>query len=131
MLSQTTEYALRAVVCLARHWGEAQTAQLIAEETKVPASYLSKVLQSLVRAGLVRSQRGLHGGFVLAVEPEQLRLLDVIEAVEPIKRIHGCPIGIAEHDPALCPLHRRLDQAIATVREAFGATTLAEILSEP
>ena len=64
MISQTAEYALRAVVFLSMNVDAAFTTQQIAVATKVPAAYLSKVMQSLVRAGLVRSQRGLGGGFI-------------------------------------------------------------------
>ena len=129
MLSQTAEYALRAVLCLARHHGDPLTTGTIAEEMKVPASYLSKVLQSLGRARLVRSQRGIGGGFVLMQEPEEITILDVMDAVDPINRIESCPLDLEEHCEKLCPLHRRLDAAIAEVRSAFGSTKLSEIIS--
>src|SRR5262245_46906388 len=118
MFSQTAEYALRAVVYLAAQGGEPRTAQQIAEVTRVPAGYLSKVMQALSRAGLVHSQRGLGGGFTLAVPPADLTVLDVVQAVDPIRRIKSCPLGIKGH-VNLCPLHRRLDQAIALVEKAL------------
>jgi Rrf2 family protein len=77
MISQTVEYALRAVVFLADQ-REPRTTQEIAERTKVPAPYLAKVMQSLNRANLVHSQRGLHGGFTLAKSPGQLTIWDVV-----------------------------------------------------
>jgi Rrf2 family protein len=130
MFSQTAEYALRAVVYLASQEGAAQTTQQIAEATRVPAGYLSKVMQSLTRAGLVHSQRGLHGGFTLAHPTDELTVLDVIEAVDPIRRIRSCPLGIKGHT-SLCPLHRRLDQAMALVENALRKSTIAELLVEP
>src|SRR5437588_9194983 len=105
MFSQTTEYALRAVVYLAAQAGEARTIQQIAEATRVPANYLSKVMQSLRRADLVQSQRGLHGGFTLGVAPQELTVYDVVQAVERLQRIRRCPLGIKDHIN-LCPLHR-------------------------
>jgi acyl-CoA dehydrogenase len=66
LLSQTVEYALRAAVCLAGR-DEGQTTPEIAETTKVPPSYLSKVLQGLARAGIVEGKRGVGGGFKLAM----------------------------------------------------------------
>ena len=104
-----------------------QTAQQIAETTRVPAGYLSKVMQSLTRAGLVHSQRGLHGGFTLTRPTDELTVLDVMEAVDPIRRIRSCPLGIKGHIN-LCPLHRRLDQAMARVEEALRESTIAELL---
>ena len=131
MFSQTVEYALRAVCYLASQSPRACTTQEVAGRTKVPRAYLSKVLQSLGRAGLVHSQRGLGGGMTLAKEPQDLTILEVVNAVEPIQRIKTCPLGLAGHGIRLCPLHRRLDNALAMVEKAFAGTTLAEVLSEP
>src|SRR4051794_21543855 len=107
MISQTAEYALRAVVYLAFHKGEPRTVRQLAEPTQVPEGYLAKVMQGLSRAGLVRSQRGLHGGFTLAVPADELTVYDVVQAVDPIHRIKHCPLGLKGH-VNLCPLHRRL-----------------------
>ncbi|MFN9370695.1 MAG: RrF2 family transcriptional regulator [Planctomycetaceae bacterium] len=131
MLSQTVEYALRAAVYLANQAPLARTTEQIAEVTKVPQAYLSKVMQNLAKAGIVRSQRGIHGGFLLARSSAELTILEVVNAVDPVQRIQTCPLGIAAHGANLCPLHRRLDLALAAVENAFGKTTLAEVLSEP
>lgn len=131
MFSQTVEYALRAVLCLAKSPKEPRTAQYIAETMSVPQSYLAKVMQGLVRQGLVNSQRGLRGGFVLVRDPADQSLLEIVNAVDPIKRIESCPLSIESHNVSLCPLHRRLDAAIASVEHAFANTTLQEILDEP
>lgn len=131
MLSQTIEYALRAVVFLASRLDTAQTNEQISIATKVPAAYLSKVLQALGRGGLVRGQRGVGGGFVLARDPATLTILEVVNAVEPLQRIRTCPLGLKAHGVRLCPLHSRLDGALAQVEQAFASTTLAEVLAEP
>jgi len=131
LISRTAEYALRAVVCLADRRDQPLTTQQIAELTRVPAGYLSKVLQALGRAGLVVSQRGLHGGFVLGRTPERISVLDVINAVDPIQRIHTCPLELKSHGHQLCPLHRRLDNAMAMVEQAFASTSVAEVLADP
>ena len=131
MFSQTVEYALRAVVHLANEAPGGRTTDQIAEATRVPRAYLSKVLQALARGGVVRSQRGLGGGMTLAKPPEQMTILEVVNAVDPIRRIRTCPLGIAAHGVHLCPLHKRVDNALAMVEEAFGNSTLAEVLAEP
>jgi Rrf2 family protein len=125
------EYALRAAVYLAGQAGSPQTNEQIARATKVPAAYLSKVLQSLNRAGLVQAQRGVRGGFSLARAPGELTILEVVNAVDPIQRIRTCPLALKSHGVRLCPLHKRLDDALAQVERAFSETTLAEILAEP
>ncbi|MDR3709819.1 MAG: Rrf2 family transcriptional regulator [Capsulimonadaceae bacterium] len=129
MISQTAEYALRAVIHLAMNTSEPQTTQMIARSTHVSLPYLSKVLQELNRAGIVHSQRGLHGGFALAISKEDLSVLDVINVIDPIPRIKRCPLGIDSHDTDLCQLHRRLDEAVSTLEGAFRETTIAELVN--
>ena len=131
MLSQTVEYSLRAIVWLAAHADDPQTTQQIAAATLVPAGYLAKVMQSLGRGGLVTAQRGKRGGFLLARPADEVSVLEVINTVEPIQRIRECPLGIAAHGSHLCPLHKRLDAAMATIEEAFRATSIAQVLAEP
>ena len=130
MISQTAEYALRAVVYLAGQ-AEPKTTQDIAAITRVPAGYLSKVLQSLSRKGLVQSQRGLYGGFTLLRLPKELTVWEVIDAVDPLQRIRTCPLGLKSHGLNLCAMHRRLDDAMAHVEKAFQNSTIAELLEEP
>jgi len=129
MISQTAEYALRAMTFLAMR-ASAATGQEIADVTKVPAGYLSKIMQQLVKARLLHSQRGIGGGFVLARPAAEISILDVINAVDPIKRLESCPLGIQSHGFNLCPLHKRLCDAIAGVEGAFAASTLSELIEE-
>lgn len=131
MISQTAEYALRAAVYLADQPAGPQTTRDIARATRVPVGYLSKVLQSLGRAGIVQAQRGLHGGFVLSRPPEELTVWEVIQAVDPLQRIRQCPLGLKAHGVNLCPMHKRLDDAMAMVEQAFRQSTLAELLAQP
>ncbi len=128
MFSQTTEYALRAAVWLAQNQGSPQTTQEIAAATQVPAAYLAKCLQAMGRAGLVHGSRGAGGGFELTRGPETLSVLDVVNAVDPIRRIKTCPLGLSAHRVKLCPLHKKLDDAIATIETSFRTTSLAEVL---
>jgi Rrf2 family protein len=131
MFSQTAEYALRAMTMLAEldPNGPSATAERISAVTRVPRSYLSKVMRDLARAGLVDSQRGPNGGFVLGRPAEQITILQVLAAVDPIHRITSCPLGRPDH-VKLCPLHRRLDAAIAQVEGVLGRTTLGELVTQ-
>ncbi len=129
-LAQTVEYALRAVVWLAQHRDTPQTTSQIAEATKMPPSYLSKVLQALGRADLVSGQRGLHGGFSLQIDPADLTILQVVNAVEPVQRIRICPLGIDSHGSNLCALHQALDDAMAQVERCFAEQTIGQLMAE-
>jgi Rrf2 family transcriptional regulator, nitric oxide-sensitive transcriptional repressor len=130
MFSQTNEYALRVVSYLAANAGRPAKNADIARVTKVPAGYLYKVLQTLDRAGLVRAQRGIHGGFSINRPPEEISVFDVIDAVDPLPRIRTCPLGLKSHGVKLCPLHKRLDQAFELVEQAFKKSSIAELLAE-
>ncbi len=130
MIPKTAEYALRAVVLFARSPERAHSADEIAESVRVPRRYAHKVLQALVRARLVRSQPGPGGGYTLVRPPEDLSILDVVAAVEPIARIRRCPLGLKGHT-SLCPLHRELDEAAAATERAFARVTIAQLLNQP
>lgn len=127
-VSQTAEYALRAVVWLAQNPGEPQTTQQLAAGTKVSVSYLPKVLQPLGRAGILTSQRGINGGYTLERDPEGLSLLDIVSCVDPIQRLTRCPLRLSGHAGVLCPLHQALDDAMADVQDHFEKTTIASLL---
>ena len=122
------EYALRAVVYLAAQDGKAAVNHEIAAAMQVPVGYMAKVLQNLRRAGLVKSQRGLRGGFVLGRSPSEMTILDVVNSVDPVPRIKKCPLGLKEHQLQLCPLHKQLDKAAALMEEVFAAHTIEELV---
>ena len=130
MFSQTVEYALRAVVHLAMRAPEPLTTATIAEVTQVPPAYLTKVLQGLKEKNIVQLQRGIGGGVSLAQSPDALTILDVVNAVDPIKRINTCPLDLKAHGTRLCALHFRMDQAIQSIEAAFRSTTLRDLLKD-
>jgi Rrf2 family protein len=129
MLPKGSEYALRAVVWLAREPGRPASADDLAEHTGIPRRYLHKVLQNLTRGRLVRSQPGPGGGYALVSRPEGLTILDVVNAVAPLERIRSCPLGLPSHSK-LCPLHRELDQVYAAAEGALGRVTIAEVIQQ-
>jgi len=131
MFSQTVEYALRAVVQLAQAGPTPQKTSDIATRTKVPQAYLAKVLQGLRAQNIVRLQRGIGGGVTLVADPKDITILDVVNAVDPIQRIETCPLDLKSHGVKLCALHRRMDDAIMHMEDAFRSTTLAELLADP
>lgn len=92
--------------------------------------YLYKVLQALGRRGIVDSHRGLHGGCLLTRAPHELTVLDIVNAVDPVQRIHTCPLSIHSHTD-LCPLHKRLDEAMQLVESALSRSSISELLAEP
>lgn len=130
MLSQTTEYALRAMVWLAHSGPELTPTSMLADETGVPFNYLAKVLQSLAKADLITGRRGVGGGYRLARSAADISMLDVINAISPVKPIDTCPLGIPGHGTNLCSLHCRLDRAARMIIEDFGGVSLADLLDK-
>jgi len=127
MLSKTAEYALRAVTSMAADAEKPVPANLLAEKTKAPRRYLTRVMQDLAAADLVTSRSGPGGGYLLARPTDELTILDVVNAVSPLERINACPLGLKSHT-SLCPLHAELDKAYAATEAAFAAVTLKQLI---
>jgi len=130
VISKTAEYALRAIIQVARHRNGSLTAREIAEHTGVPPGYLAKVLLALARAELVVSQKGLNGGYALAGDPAEMTVLDVVNAVDPIRRIDRCPLGLDCHQRELCGLHHSLREATESAERVLAGKTIADLLHE-
>jgi Rrf2 family protein len=98
-ITQTADYAVRAVVYLALHGdGGPVAASLIAKEMVIPEDYISKVVQALARAGLVESVAGRNGGAQLTRAPAAMSMLEIIEAVDGPVTLNRCMIR-----PGACP----------------------------
>ncbi len=130
LLSDAAEYALRAVVWLAQRPKQAFKVKEIAEGTHAAPGYLIKVLQDLARAGIITGQRGSRGGFTLVRDPADLTALEIINAVDPIQRIHVCPLNLEAHSRELCPMHRRIDDAMALIEESFQSSTIHHLITQ-
>ena len=97
-LFRQVDYAIRCLVYLTRTRDRLATKGEIAKATSAPDLFVAKILQQLVRAGLVASTRGVHGGFVLARDPANLSLLDVIDITQARVAPRPCVL-----DPRACP----------------------------
>lgn len=130
MLSQTTEYALRAMACLAYTPHELTPTPQLAKQTLVPSNYLAKVLQSLSQASLIHGRRGVGGGYRLSRPVGDITLLDIVNAIDPVGRIKTCPLGLPNHGANLCALHRTVDRAAAMLIDTFQGVTLADLVED-
>lgn len=106
-LSRTSEYAIRGLVILASiSCDEPVTIEEVSKSDNMPPNFLAKIFQTLSKKGILRSVRGREGGVVLAKPPEQISLLEVIEAVEGPIILTTCLL-FKDFCPRLkiCPLH--------------------------
>lgn len=130
MLSQTSEYAIRAVLHVALT-GSSDPVKLeqIADALEAPRNYLSKTLHQLGRAGVLASGRGRNGGFRLAVPPDELTLADIVAPFEPATLARRCLIGDGEcSDETACAVHGRWKLIAEPMLAFFRHTTIADLM---
>ena len=107
IFSRKCEYALQAVLYLAlKPRGELTSMKELAKQLELPFHFVSKILQSLTHEGLLSSLKGPSGGFALAVPPEEMTLLRIVEAIDGTGFASSCVLGFSEcTDKAPCALH--------------------------
>ena len=131
MLTQTAEYALRAVLYLAERpeLGPVRVGD-VADALDVPQNYLSKILHVLTRQGILSSLRGPHGGFQLARDPRKLRLFDVVRHFDELSSQRRCVLGRPQcSDENPCGAHDRWKPVATRITAFFRETTVADALA--
>jgi Rrf2 family iron-sulfur cluster assembly transcriptional regulator len=130
-LSSTAQQSIHAVLCIAGHADDGPVrVDEIAAVTGAPRNYLSKTLHVLVRAGVLRSERGPKGGFRLSTSPERLTLSRVVAPFEPVGE-RRCLVGRPScGDARPCAVHHRWVEVAEQVNEFFKTTTIATLLEE-
>jgi Rrf2 family iron-sulfur cluster assembly transcriptional regulator len=105
--SRSSEYAIRASLHLAQvPAGQCAMAKDIAREEEIPAHFLAKILQQLARKGFLKSTKGPTGGFCLQLKASDVRLIDIVDAVDGLADYNKCIAGFADcNDKVDCPLH--------------------------
>jgi Rrf2 family protein len=104
-ITRQADYAVRAVLHLARNGDHRTATSTIAEEQKIPPSFLAKIISQLSIAGLLHTSRGARGGVTLAREPKDITLLEVVEAIDGPIQLNECVgnTGACSFDDS-CPL---------------------------
>jgi len=132
LLSKTADYALRALLVLARRdLGRPLSAEAIAEATGTPPNYTSKTLYALGRAGLLRSMRGPTGGFLLAKPAYEISIAEIVDVFADPPRTPRCLLGNRPCDSASpCSAHGHWTRVAAAARHPLVTTTLADLLAQ-
>lgn len=128
MLTLSSQYALRALIYLALHEGEWPVpGRRIAEQAGIPARYLLKILGDLVRAGVLISSPGKHGGFRLCQPADKTVLFDVLAPFEHFER-RRCPFGNQEcGDRKPCRAHDRWKQVVEAQQRFLRDATVHDV----
>lgn len=128
MISRTSAYALEAAIIIAERQPERVRANELAAELGVPANYLSKILATMARAGLLESGRGPHGGFRLAADATDTMVGDVVGLFEDVSSTRRCLLGRGTcSDTNSCPAHDQWRAVSRPLFDFFDTTTLASL----
>lgn len=129
MFSRSTEYAIRAMSVLANQpSGNLCGAREIAESANIPRPFLWKILQNLTRKRLLRSFKGVRGGYELAKPARRITVLDVIDATMPAEAMSGCLLGSGNCEGKHpCALHMVWANFNKDLTAKFRKTSLADL----
>lgn len=132
IIHRKTDYALRCLVNLAEAGrGAVVSVHTLAQKEDVPEDLLQKIMQALAAAGLVLPRRGRTGGFSLRKSPDQLNVLDVLEALQGPFAINRCFLGDGRcrHQP-VCWLRNKLSALQEEMVSFFQGVTIADLIRE-
>lgn len=126
-ISRKTDYALRMLSLLVESEGELLSVRAVSERVDVPYSFARSIQHSLAQAGIIESLRGVHGGMRLAIDPAEVTLLKVVEAVQGPLVINDCTAGAGECSrKGSCCYHPVWVGAQAMMRDYLSSITLEE-----
>jgi Rrf2 family protein len=129
-ISAKVDYAVRAAVELAVAGDGPIKGERLAQAQDIPLKFLENILGELKHAGLVRSQRGTEGGYWLGQPADEIRIADIIRAVEgPLASVRGESPGSVEFHGSAEPLGKLWVAVRANLREVLESVTVADIAS--
>jgi Rrf2 family protein len=131
-LTRRGDYAVRAALCLAQRGGDGCYVKIreVAQTMALPASYTPQVLRLLAEAGLAEARAGRDGGYRLTRPPNEVALLEVVEAAEGAFTLERCILrGGPCHWDHACAVHSAWSAAVQACRESLGRTTLADLVA--
>ncbi len=129
LLTRNTDYAIRAVCYIAGNKKELISAKELVGALKIPRPFLRKILQRLNKSGIVRSYKGLGGGFKLALPVNKIFLTDIIEAFQGPFVLNECSFRKALcPNKKICPLKKRIDKIEGYVTAQLKSITISELL---
>lgn len=127
-LSQTTGYAILAMACLDGPGGVCVHVGYLAKHTRIPGHYLFKIMRILAEKGFVKAKRGNKGGFLLSRYPEEITLLEVVEAIEGPDWKGGCLLGFPEiWNKRACPIYDFCQGELRRIEEKLRSKRLSEM----
>jgi len=130
VITRATEYAVRTVIFLAQQpTGDIVLKKDICRTQDVTPAFLTKILQPLIKAGIVSSQRGVGGGFLLAKDPAEVTMLDILQAEEGPLKLNQCLVDTTVcHRDAYCSAHEVWYKAQCEMAKVLREKSIAELV---
>jgi Rrf2 family protein len=127
--SRSSEYAIRALVHLSQAPDDKYVmVKTIAENEDIPSHFLAKILQDLARKGMLRSSKGPTGGFSLRVPSRDIRLLDIVEALDGLAAYQQCATGLPQcSDEMACGIHDHWVNLRSRIMDYLSRNTIADL----
>lgn len=124
--SKKCEYGLQAILFMAaRDYNIVCPAEEISKKLNIPKEFISKILQSLTESGIIESKKGKSGGFKLAMHPSNIKLIDIVEAIDGLESFNTCVLGFPECTPEKpCPVHDQWGELRAKALEMLSSETI-------
>ncbi|MFY0626095.1 MAG: Rrf2 family transcriptional regulator [Reichenbachiella sp.] len=130
MFSKTCQYALQAILYLGVKTIEVKAVGLkeIAASQDIPSHFLSKILQDLVKRGILKSIKGPNGGFSFKKSPKQLKLIKIVELIDGPGIWDKCGIGLKScSDENPCPIHHKYKLLKADIKVMLTEKNVTEL----
>ncbi|HLW33618.1 MAG TPA: Rrf2 family transcriptional regulator [Aequorivita sp.] len=132
MFSKACEYGIRAVLFLAKQAQDDLRPNIteIAKATASPEAFTAKILQQLVKGGIVLSKKGPNGGFYMAKD-SKLRLIEIVTAIDGDKIFHGCGLGLAQCSSLHpCPVHDQFEDVREGLKQMCENTFVMDLATK-
>ncbi len=129
IFSKKCEYGMQAVLYLAaQDKGTVVSSEEISRVLKIPKEFISKILQSLRDSGIIFSTKGKSGGFGIAKDPSEIKLIDIVEAIDGLEMFNSCVLGFPECSPETpCPVHDSWGALRTQAYEMLSVETLDKL----
>lgn len=134
MLSNTSKYAIRAVIYLALN-GKKDTKigiKEISKELNIPTPFLGKILQSLAKHKLLSSTKGPHGGFSLGKKASEISLMDIVEVIDGLDSFNMCLLGLSTctNNESNCPVHESYSVIREQLKQLFQSENIGQLVEK-
>jgi Rrf2 family protein len=131
MLSNTSKYAIRAIIYIALNAKENEKIGIkqISKDLDIPTPFLGKILQTMARHKLLSSTKGPHGGFGIGKNPYEISILDIVEVIDGLDSFNDCVLGLRSctENKQHCPIHPKFGNLRDQMKELFQVENIGQL----